>query len=117
MFYQDIIKWKIDMAIKKIKITSTIPSNFKPISEYKGPILKLTQKDKEEIAKCQKSIASLECDVYDINKKLCQSGLTFGQKEYFYQKLMHLDYHIGILKDAIRDIKINRLQKQAQGKV
>ena len=105
------------MAIKKIKITSTIPSNFKPVSEYKGPILKLTQKDKEEIAKCQKAIASLECDVYDIDKRLCQSSLTSGQKEYFYQKLIHLDYHIERLKDAIRDIKINRLQKQAQGKV
>ena len=39
-----------------------------PLSQYKGPVLKLTKGDKEKIAVLENSIASLEIELYKLSK-------------------------------------------------
>ncbi len=87
-----------------------------PVTDYKGPVLKLTENDIEKINKLQNSISQLEFEIYGINKLLEYKRLTPNELNYYYNKLDILDYQIRSLKESIKQIKVNRLNIQKQGK-
>ncbi len=100
------------MPIKKISTIFPNNKNLSPLSEYSGTVLKLTKKDKAEIAKLESSIAQLECDIYDINKQIGKPKVYTGREYYFLAKLDRIEVYIKDFKEAIKQIKINRLNKQ-----
>ena len=88
---------------------------YVPLSEYKGTILKLTKKDKEEIAKLQKIINEYEADIYENKrnkslKKKCTERDEFG----FFIRHTKTGEKIDTLRNKISEIKKNRLQKQQE---
>ena len=95
---------------------------LKPLSEYKGPILKLTKADKEKIAKYEKQIAQLDIEMMKLNDYAQSRGTgvnhvkNFTVEEYgsnyFADQLFSLDAKIDSLKKMIKQIKMNRLEKQ-----
>lgn len=95
---------------------------LKPLGEYKGPILKLTKGDKEKIAKYEKQIAQLDIERMKLHDyaRLRGNAVThvknFTVEEYssnyFADQLFSLDAKIDSLKDMIKQIKMNRLEKQ-----
>lgn len=104
------------MKTKLIKTISTsIPNlegrNLKPLKEHAGAVLKLTTKDKKEISKIQASITELECDLYDVRKAMNKDNNS-NRLDYFWNKIDTLEYRISGLRELIRDIKINRFNKQ-----
>ena len=87
-----------------------------PVKDYKGPVLKLTEDDIEKINKLQNSISQLEFEIYGINKLFEYKKLTPNELNFYYNKLDILEFQIKLLKDSIRQIKIDRLNIQKQGK-
>ena len=95
---------------------------LKPLSEYKGPILKLTKADKEKIAKYEKQIAQLDIEMMKLNDYAQSRGTgvnhvkNFTVEEYgsnyFTDQLFSLSAKIDSLKKMIKQIKMNRLEKQ-----
>lgn len=95
---------------------------LKPLSEYKGPILKLTKADKEKIAKYEKQIAQLDIEMMKLNNYAESRGTgvnhvkNFTVEEYgsnyFTDQLFSLGAKIDSLKKMIKQIKMNRLEKQ-----
>lgn len=95
---------------------------LKPLGEYKGPILKLTKGDKEKIAKYEKQIAQLDIE----RMKLCDYSGSRGKgvnhvknftveeysSDYFHEQLLKLDDAIDLLQKMVKQIKMNRLEKQ-----
>ena len=82
-----------------------------PLSKYKGPILKLTEADKVEIAKCRQQIADLELDLNKLElleRRSTSSRETF----YYFDKIQQYLFAIDELKSRIENIKIARLNKQ-----
>ncbi len=77
-----------------------------PISEYKGAILKLTEKDKKEIGKLQKKLVALEIEHYDMQKYI---NSVKHVSDNFWQKFYGIAQWIESLKAQIKDIKMNRL--------
>ena len=82
-----------------------------PLSQYKGPVLKLTKGDKEKIAALEDSIASLEIELYKLSKYQ-RKKISEKQKFMSDSAQMHLDAEISLLRQEIQDIKMNRLNKQ-----
>lgn len=107
------------MTIKATNIINPILNaegrNLRPLMAYKGEILKLTKSDKAKITKYKTQIASLECDLYDLNKKINPKMQT-KEFDYWANKMMYVEYKIEELRNFIREIKINRfnIQKSKQ---
>ena len=82
-----------------------------PKSKYKGPILNLTVKDKEKIAKLvsQKSEILFEIDILE---KLLAKKKTLIESSGILNKIGNLETHLQKLDDAIKNIKIARLEEQ-----
>lgn len=86
---------------------------LKPISEYAGPILKLTSKDKLSISQLQNEILELEAEQHKIANLLSQHSahpnLIF---ESLNSKSQSLHQKIEGVLGAIRNIKLERIAKQ-----
>ena len=82
-----------------------------PLSDYKGPILKLSAKDKERINILQKQITEKELDLYKLN--LCKKQSSNNKNLYYYYCSKILDIHteISYLLKKIKEIKVSRLEK------
>ena len=91
--------------------TSFTAKKLIPLSQYKGPVLKLTKTDKEKIAVLENSIAALEIELYSISKYQ-RKKISEKQKFLSDSAQMHLDARIRLLRQEIQDIKMNRLNKQ-----
>ena len=95
---------------------------LKPLGEYKGPILKLTKADKEKIAKYEKQIAQLDIEIMKLNNYAQSRGTGVNHvknftveeygSDYFNDQLFNLADNIDSLKKMIKQIKMNRLEKQ-----
>lgn len=95
-------------------INSISNQNFKakvPLSEYKGVILKLTKKDNEKIAKLIEQRTLLEFELSFINKMLEKKKTIIGSSTMFNRKIK-LEAFINDITNQIKEIKINRLNKQ-----
>ena len=92
-----------------------ISQNFKglvPISEYKGPVLKLTQAEKSEIQSLESEIAKLTLE----KDQILDYSKTVNSSPAFHHKLMSsvniLDREIEYYQDLIKEIKEKRIAKQ-----
>lgn len=80
-----------------------------PISEYKGPILRLTKSDKFEINRLKNEIIKLELEHFDLSKYIaCAKHISRGVQD----KLDFIGICIQSLNEQIQNIKTSRLQKQ-----
>lgn len=86
-----------------------------PLSQYKGTILKLTAADKTKIAQLQKNVASLEIDLAKL-ENLLQKSKFYQEQNYYSNQIMTIEWEIEKLEDLIKEIKLNRLNKQQKTK-
>ena len=102
------------MTIKTTKIINPINiegRNLRPLNEYKGEILKLTKSDRAKITNYETQIAALECDLYDLNKRI-KPKMQMKDWDYWVNKIIVCEYRIKVLKDLVREIKVNRFNIQ-----
>ncbi len=83
-----------------------------PLNQYKGPTLKLTEDDLNKIAKLQEAISHFEIERYNLRKYMDSPNFLAARIYYYTEKLGQLDFQISELRDAIREIKINRFNQQ-----
>ncbi len=88
-----------------------------PINKYKGPLLQLTEGDKARISELQESINRMEFELYHLNRKFNGKRLPNREFQYYVSQERRLQAYIEELKEMIQDIKINRFNKQKEGKV
>ena len=86
--------------------------NLKPLSEYKGPILKLTDSEKSQISSMERKISEYELELEKLSR--LNKGITrvSSEKAYYNSKMEYLIGWIEDLRKSIREIKINRLNIQ-----
>lgn len=82
-----------------------------PVSKYKGPVLELTPDEIMQIEMLQKEIKENEIAAYKLESCLLveKAGNLI---RYYREKLGEIDFNTKIIKDKIRQIKIDRFQKQ-----
>lgn len=88
--------------------------NLKPLSEYNGPILKLTQKEKEKINSFESQIADYEIELEKLKIMSSRIKCICSEKSYYNDKMWYITHLIEDLRQAIKDIKINRLSIQKE---
>lgn len=88
----------------------TAGRNLKPLSGYDGKLLKLTKGDKTKIAGYESQIAQYECDILDLRKKITLGMIL--QTDYWQRKIDLYQFRIDSLRELIREIKINRFNRQ-----
>ena len=104
------------MKINKIakEIITSDGRRLIPKSEYKGPVLKLTEEDKNKIDYFQKEIAKYELEALKIDGILSQKMST-RERDYYSGIMLHLENLIESLTNDIRKIKIFRINEQRKG--
>lgn len=85
-----------------------------PASQYKGPVLKLTPKDKKKIAELVSKKADLELELNSIERLLDKKKTIIESSSLMYRRDKILG-QISVLDEMIKTIKINRLEKQKTG--
>ena len=101
------------MNITPIYQTNFQAKNLIPLSEYKGTILKLTTKDKEQIAKLTKKKAEYELELMKVSRHLEKYTKSITKEwKYFSMVEFNLMGKISIIEDMIKEIKTNRLATQ-----
>ena len=88
--------------------------NLRPLSEYQGPILKLTTAEKSRIAKLEETISDLRFEIHALEKKIIKPRMRTMQENFYYGQIEHLESWISSLKKEIKQIKINRFNKQKE---
>ena len=94
----------------------TLAQNFQgfiPKSKYKGPILELTESDKEQIANIQKQITSLECNIYEYTALHKSKKRTSDTQERTYKAYCkYVQRALNELREKIKEVKVHRLNIQ-----
>lgn len=83
-----------------------------PLSEYKGPVLKLTKPDIKKIDKLKATRFQYEMELIDIDKLLANKKISVAQYNFLMNKKAKIEAYIEDIILAIREIKINRLNIQ-----
>lgn len=83
-----------------------------PINKYSGPVLKLTKDDTEKINALQENITRLEVDLYKFKRYFEYKRVIPQNWEYYSEKIDIIYNQIDRLREAIKEIKINRLNIQ-----
>ena len=84
-----------------------------PLKEYKGPILKLTKKDKSEIDALLKKRAMLDLELSKLRDFIHRTpAQTESMAHYQDRAWYELENAIAIIDDMIKTIKTNRMKKQ-----
>lgn len=83
-----------------------------PISEYKGPVLKLTKADCKAIEKLQEKIENIEMEHLKIISLLSDKQLSNNTRDYYSDVCIELESQIKTLRDEIEKIKLDRHKKQ-----
>ncbi len=83
-----------------------------PLSEYKGPVLKLTKPDIKKIDKLKNTRFQYEMELIDIDKLLANKKISVAQYNFLMNKKAKIEAYIEDIILAIREIKINRLNIQ-----
>jgi len=82
-----------------------------PLSDYKGPFLKLTPEDNKLISDIKVEITQLEMDRIGLYNFINSHKLTFAQKDRYLTKLNMLDEAIDSAILKIEAIKKARFQE------
>ena len=85
-----------------------------PASEYKGPILELTDSDKKAIEELQKQKTYYEVEHYKLTSYITSQKIPQHKKNYYYGILFDLELSIEGIEAKIREIKKARYQQQLQ---
>ena len=96
-------------------ITPIAAQNFRgliPLSEYKGPILKLTNKEKELIAHYTQEKSLIELEIMKLRSVYDNYKIHNVDSDWYEDKMGSLVLQRDHLPDLIREIKVNRLNKQ-----
>ena len=96
-------------------ITPMTEQSFKgfiPLSEYKGPILKLTKKEKELIAHYTHEKSLIELEMMRLSSVYGNYKIHNADSDWYEDKMGSLVLQRDKLADLINEIKINRLNKQ-----
>lgn len=83
-----------------------------PLQKHKGPLLQLTNDEKQKIASLQENITRMEFEMYQLNKIYDKQFIRTETFQYYANKIDRLQIKINELKDTIREIKINRFNQQ-----
>ena len=83
-----------------------------PAVEYKGPVLKLTKADCKNIDELQKKIENFEFEHMKISSLLMNKNLSNNSRDYYSEVCLCIEYQINALRDEIKNIKLQRHQKQ-----
>ena len=83
-----------------------------PLSEYKGPILKLTKKEKELIAHYAHEKSLIELEIMRLRSVYDNYKIHNVDSDWYEDKMGSLVLQRGHLADLINEIKVNRLNKQ-----
>lgn len=101
------------MIITSINVQNFQAKKLVPISQYQGPILKLTKKDKEKIALLLDKKTQISFELYGVTKLLEKNHKTITREwqhlSIVQSKLMG---EIDRINNMIKEIKIARLNKQ-----
>ena len=87
-----------------------------PKDQYKGPILKLTKKEKEQISKYEHQIGGLELELNKLGEFVAKARHNAAVGDYYSDIMGKIETQIRYLKELIKEIKINRLNKQKSNK-
>ena len=96
-------------------ITPMASQNFRgliPLSEYKGPILKLTKKEKELIAHYTQEKSLIELEIMRLRSVYDNYKIHNVDSDWYEDKMGSLVLQRDHLADLINEIKVNRLNKQ-----
>lgn len=85
-----------------------------PASEFKGPILELTNADKKAIAELQKQKTNYEVEHYKLTSYITNQKISKSLKDYYYGILFDIETNIGSIERQIKEIKKARYQQQLQ---
>ena len=99
-----------------MNITPTTNQSFTaliPKSQYKGTILKLTPKDKEKIAKLMSQKTEYEFELRAVDR-LLDKKKTLIESSSLCTRRDAIENCIRQLNDAIKEVKVKRLEKQKQ---
>ena len=77
-----------------------------PLSEYKGPVLKLTKPDLKKIDKLKNTRFQYEMELIDIDKLLANKKISVAQYNFLMNKKAKIEAYIEDIILAIREIKI-----------
>ncbi len=92
-----------------------VTKGLKPISEYKGPILKLTKKEKSQISIIESKISELEIELIKLDKTWKNIKKPSDiQQDYYSYKIYSINNWIESLRKSIKEIKMKRLEKQKE---
>ena len=107
------------MITKKVFIPVTQMSKYNlcPISEYKGPILKLNVFEQEEINLLNKQIRALRREIDTLKKYKEQKSGNRSYKNFFQDRISEKCISIDHLEKRIFEIKRSRIEKQRTGKL
>lgn len=83
-----------------------------PIKKYKGPILKLTDIEKQKIKNLQEQITQLELELYNLQKFYLSKKLPTKNINYFLDKEYNIKCQIEDYNNQIRNIKISNINAQ-----
>lgn len=92
-----------------------ISTNFKakvPLSEYKGPVLKLTKPDLKKIEKLKNIRYEYEMELISIDNLLAKKKISNAQFQFLMNKKSKIEALISEIVSKIKEIKINRLNIQ-----
>ena len=101
------------MMINDVKNISTsfqakAPKKLIPIAKYKGPLLKLTTKEEEQIAQLKKQLAYYECEYFALQHHLANKKIPLNMRDYYNDKYTTLQRNIDSICNEIQEIKANR---------
>ena len=91
----------------------TFTAKLVPLKEYKGPILKLTKKDKAEIDELLKKRAMLDLELSKLKDYVARTPAQTEAMAHFQDRAWYdVEKAIEIVDEMIKTIKTNRMKKQ-----
>ena len=104
------IKKGYDMLVTPV--STTMFQGYIPLSEYKGPILKLTKKDKELIAHYIQEKSFIELEIMKLRSVYDNYKIHNIDSEWYSNKMGSLILQRDNIDKLIQEVKINRINKQ-----
>lgn len=89
-------------------------ANLKPLSEYKGPILKLTKKEIAQIKILQDSATIHETEAYKLRNLYEHNKKNISLRNYYFYQLCEIETTLERLYNEIKNIKMKRLAIQKE---
>lgn len=101
------------MKINFFSTNNFCARNLKPLSDFNGPVLKLTKEDIKKIEILRRVLANYELQAFKIRS--CMNPKNNERLRYYYNdQLVHISMKIEEVKKQIKYIKVERYRKQKE---